>query len=79
MFRVTVNCGVTPGQRKLLEEVYKGQRSLSGMTTVLNKNRLLVKLGMKNRLYELFYGTRLCESRQLTPFMMPGEVKQLAL
>lgn len=85
MFRATVNCGVTPDQQKLLEEVYKGQCSLSEMTTVLNKNekqiwqdknRLLVKLGMKNRLYELFYGTRLCESLQLTPFMMPGEVKQ---
>ncbi|ECA3795538.1 transcriptional regulator [Salmonella enterica subsp. enterica] len=85
MLRATVNCGVTPDQQKLLEEVYKGLSSLSEMTTVLNKNekqiwqdknRLLVKLGMKNRLYELFYGTRLCESRQLTPFMMPGDVKQ---
>ncbi|ECA3795435.1 transcriptional regulator [Salmonella enterica subsp. enterica] len=86
MYRATVNCGVTPDQQKLLEEVVcKGQHSLSGMTTVLNKNkkqiwqdknRLLVKLGMRNRLRELFYGTRLCESQQLTPFMMPGEVKQ---
>ncbi|EBD6545063.1 transcriptional regulator [Salmonella enterica] len=85
MFRATVNCGVTPDQQKLLEEVYKGQCSLSEMATVLNKNekqiwqdkyRLLVKMGMKNRLRELLYGTRFCQDIQRTPFMTPGDVKQ---
>ncbi|EJE2441048.1 transcriptional regulator [Salmonella enterica] len=85
MFRATVNCGVTPDQQKLLEEVYKGQCPLSELTTVLNRNekqiwqdkyRLLMKLGMKNRLHELLYGTRFCESLQKTPFMVPGDAEQ---
>lgn len=45
------------------------------MTTVLNKNEKQIWQD-KNHLYELFYGTRLRESQQLTPFMTPGEVKQ---
>lgn len=64
-----------PDQQKRLEDVYKEQRSLSGMTTVLNKNEKQIWQD-KNHLYELFYGTRLRESQQLTPFMTPGEVKQ---
>ncbi|EFT2485810.1 transcriptional regulator [Salmonella enterica] len=81
MYRATVNCGVTPDQQKLLEDVHKGRYSMPGLKQRLNKNekqiwqdkyRLLVKLGMRNRLHELFYGTRLSESQQRTPFMMPG-------
>ncbi|ECH9340010.1 transcriptional regulator [Salmonella enterica subsp. diarizonae] len=86
MFRATVNCGITPEQQKLLEEVYKGKYSLSEMTAVLNRNekqiwqdkyRLLVKLGMKNRLYELLYGTRFCPEKQRTAFIPPDEINNM--
>lgn len=79
MNRAMVNCGVTPGQRKLLGEVYKGRYSLSGLKNRLHKNekqiwqdkyRLLVKLGMKNRLYELLYGTRFCSDIQRAEFVV---------
>ncbi|EGY1755071.1 transcriptional regulator [Salmonella enterica] len=85
MYRATVNCGVTPDQQKLLEEIHNGQYSMPGLKKKLNKNekqiwqdkyRLLVKLGMKNRLHELFYGTRLSESQQRTPFIMPGDTER---
>ncbi|EIR4881510.1 hypothetical protein LW377_004477 [Salmonella enterica] len=75
--RAMINCGVTPEQQKLLGEAYKGRYSLSGLKNRLHKNekqiwqdkyRLLVKLGMKNRLYELLYGTRFCPDIQRTEF-----------
>ncbi|EPH4523068.1 transcriptional regulator, partial [Salmonella enterica subsp. enterica serovar Typhimurium] len=36
-----------------------------------DKYRLLVKLGMRNRLRELLFGTRFCKSLQRTPFIAP--------
>lgn len=83
MYRATVSCGVTQDQQKLMEEVHKGQCSLSGLKNKLNKNerqiwqdknRLLVKLGMKNRLHELLYGTRFCPDKQRTPFLSPDKI-----
>ncbi|EJM5006306.1 transcriptional regulator [Salmonella enterica] len=85
MYRATVRCGVSPAQQKLLQEVYRGQHSLSELKHVLDKdekkiwqdkNRLLIKLGMRNRLRELLYGTRFCESVQRTPFMAPEDGRQ---
>lgn len=85
MYRATESCGVTPDQQKLLEEIYHGRHTLSGLKNILNrdekqifqdKNRLLIKLGMKNRLRELLYGTRFCEDIQRTAFMMPGDTGQ---
>ncbi|HHR4773410.1 TPA: transcriptional regulator, partial [Salmonella enterica] len=38
---------------------------------------LLVKLGMKNRLYELLYGTRFCPDMQRTAFISPADGKKL--
>ncbi|ECW0108002.1 transcriptional regulator [Salmonella enterica subsp. enterica] len=84
IFREIKNCGVTTDQQKLLEEIYHGRHSLSGLKKVLNKNekkifqdknRLLVKLGMKNRLRELLYGTRFCLAHQRTEFMPPDQAK----
>ncbi|EAY4772461.1 transcriptional regulator [Salmonella enterica] len=84
MYRATLSCGVTPDQQKLLEEVYKGQYSLSGLKDRLNKNekqiwqdknRLLVKLGMKNRLHELLFGTRFCPETQRTVFISPDKIQ----
>ncbi|EKS3674757.1 transcriptional regulator [Salmonella enterica] len=86
MHRATTNCGVTSSQQKLLWALYKGHYSLSGLTNILNKNekqiwqdknRLLVKLGMKNRLYELLYGTRFCPDMQRTAFISPAEARKL--
>lgn len=86
MFRTTESCGVTPDQQKLLEEIHRGRHTLSGLKSVLNrdekkifqdKNRLLIKLGMKNRLRELLYGTRFCLSQQRTEFISPDEAKTL--
>lgn len=83
MYRATLNCGVTPAQQELLEEVYKGQYSLSGLKNRLNKNekqiwqdknRLLIKLGMRNRLHELLYGTRFCVEKQRTAFISPDKM-----
>lgn len=87
MYRATERCGVTPAQQKLLEEIYRGRgrHSFSGLTDVLNRNkkkifqdkdRLLAKLGMRNRLQELLYGTRLCASLQRTPFIIPENIEQ---
>ncbi|HAK0381696.1 TPA: transcriptional regulator [Salmonella enterica] len=82
MYRATVRCGVTPAQQKLLREVYRGRHTLAGMTNILNKDRkkiwqdkdrLLAKMGMKNRLYELLHGTRFRENLQRTTFMAPAE------
>ncbi|EBZ5134965.1 transcriptional regulator, partial [Salmonella enterica subsp. enterica serovar Saintpaul] len=42
-----------------------------------DKNRLLMKLGMKNRLYELLYGTRFCPDMQRTAFISPAEARKL--
>lgn len=85
IFREIKNCGVTTDQQMLLEEIYRGRYSLSGLKTILNKNekkifqdknRVLVKLGMKNRLRELLYGTRFCMTEQHTAFMMPEDTEQ---
>lgn len=85
MYRATASCGVTPDQQKLLQEVYTGKYTLSGLKNRLNKNekqiwqdkyRLLVKMGMKNRLRELLYGTRFCQDIQRTPFMTPEDAEQ---
>ena len=81
MFRATESCGVTPAQQKLLQEVYRGH-TLAEMTGILNtdmkkiwqnKDRLLAKMGMRNRLYELLNGTRFREDLQRTAFMAPAE------
>lgn len=75
------SCGVTPAQQKLLQEVYRGH-TLAEMTGILstdmkkiweNKDRLLAKMGMRNRLYELLNGTRFREDLQRTAFMAPAE------
>ncbi|EDT1338837.1 transcriptional regulator [Salmonella enterica subsp. enterica serovar Enteritidis] len=86
IFREIKNCGVTTDQQKLLEEIYYWRHSLSGLKKILNKsekeiyqdkNRLLTKLGMKNRLHELLYGTRFCLAHQRTEFMSPDQVKNI--
>ncbi|EJC4643500.1 transcriptional regulator [Salmonella enterica] len=86
MYRATASRGVTPDQQKLLQEVYTGKYTLSGLKNRLNKNekqiwqdkyRLLVKMGMKNRLHELLYGTRFCQEIQRTTFISPDEIKKL--
>ncbi|EBG9727236.1 hypothetical protein LB105_005014 [Salmonella enterica] len=78
--------GVSPAQQRLLEEVYRGRERLSGLSGRLNvgerqiwqdKYRLLVKMGMRNRLRELLYGTRFCRDIQRTPFMTPENVEQI--
>lgn len=60
-------------QLRLLQEVYRGRGRLSALCGRLNtqekqiwqdKYRLLVKLGMRNRLRELLFGTRFCKSLQ---------------
>ncbi|HIB1591965.1 TPA: transcriptional regulator [Salmonella enterica subsp. enterica serovar Muenchen] len=85
MQRAVMNCGVTSSQQKLLWALYKGHYTLSGVANILNKNerqiwqdknRLLVKLGMKNRLYELLYGTRFCPDMQRTTFISPTDAKK---
>lgn len=86
MYREMLACGVSPAQQRLLEEVYRGREKLSGLSGRLNvgerqiwqdKYRLLVKMGMKNRLRELLYGTRFCQDIQRTPFMTPEDVEQI--
>ncbi|EAB5741128.1 transcriptional regulator [Salmonella enterica subsp. enterica] len=85
MYRASVKQGVSPAQLKLLEEVYKGRGKISALSGKLQKGekqlwqdkyRLLVKLGMNNRLRELLFGTRFCEAVQRTPFMAPGKTEQ---
>ncbi|ECF5934422.1 CaiF/GrlA family transcriptional regulator [Salmonella enterica subsp. diarizonae] len=39
--------------------------------------RSQMKLGMKNRLYELLYGTRFCPDMQRTAFISPAEARKL--
>ncbi|HFW3114180.1 TPA: transcriptional regulator [Salmonella enterica subsp. diarizonae serovar 61:r:-] len=87
MFRETLAHGVTPAQRRLLEEIYKGRGKLSVLSGRLKteekrvwqeKNRLLVKrLGMRCRLREQLYGTRFCMDIQKTAFMAPAEAEYL--
>ncbi|EEJ5313283.1 transcriptional regulator [Salmonella enterica] len=80
MHREMLALGVSPAQQRLLEEVYRGRERLSGLSGRLNvgekkiwqdKYRLLVKMGMRNRMRELLSGTRFCESLQRTPFIAP--------
>ncbi|EAM9431364.1 TPA_asm: transcriptional regulator [Salmonella enterica] len=82
MHREILACGVSPAQQRLPEEVYRGRGRLSAICGRLNarerqiwqdKYRLLVKLGMRNRLRELLYGTRFCMNMQKTVFMAPAE------
>ncbi|EHC0798101.1 transcriptional regulator [Salmonella enterica] len=86
MYRASVGCGVTPAQQKLLQEVHRGRRTLAGMAGVLNtdtkkiwqdKDRLLAKMGMRNRLRELLFGTCFREDIQRTAFMAPSESDML--
>ncbi|EBS4548894.1 transcriptional regulator [Salmonella enterica] len=86
MYRVTTSCGITRSQQKLLWALQKGHYSLPILTSILNKNRkqiwqdknrLLIKLGMKNRQYELLYGTAFCPDMQRTAFISPANVKKL--
>ncbi|HEC8924866.1 TPA: transcriptional regulator [Salmonella enterica subsp. enterica serovar Stanley] len=85
MYRATASCGLTPAQQKLLQEVHCGKLALSDMTGILNsgkkkiwqdKNQILIKLGMRNRLRELLYGTRFCMAGQQTAFMIPEDTEQ---
>ncbi|EBH9036608.1 TPA: transcriptional regulator [Salmonella enterica subsp. indica] len=80
MHREILACGVSQAQLRLLQEVYRGRGRLSALCGRLNtqekqiwqdKYRLLVKLGMRNRLRELLFGTRFCKSLQRTPFIAP--------
>ncbi|EAS0545137.1 transcriptional regulator [Salmonella enterica] len=80
MHREILACGVSLAQLRLLQEVYRGRGRLSALCGGLNtqekqiwqdKYRLLVKLGMRNRLRELLFGTRFCKSLQRTPFIAP--------
>ncbi|ELX5321578.1 transcriptional regulator [Salmonella enterica] len=81
LYREMLACGVSPAQLRLLQEVYRGRGKLSALSGRLNagekqiwqdKYRLLLKLGMKNRLHELLFGTRFSEDMQRSPFMIPG-------
>ncbi|EBG5937536.1 transcriptional regulator [Salmonella enterica subsp. enterica serovar Enteritidis] len=82
MYRDSVRCGVTPAQQKLLTEVHSGHHTLTEITVILNtgikriwqdKERLLAKMGMRNRLRELLFGTHFREDLQRTAFMAPAE------
>ncbi|MDJ6543003.1 transcriptional regulator [Salmonella enterica] len=86
LYRATVSCGLTPAQQRLLQEVHRGQNRLADMTGILgsgkkkiwqDKDQLLMKLGMRNRLRELLYGTRFCMEEQRTSFITPDEAEQL--
>ncbi|AXC75880.1 hypothetical protein VY657_003449 [Salmonella enterica] len=65
---------------RLLQGDYCGRGRLSALCERLNayekqiwqvKYRLLVTLGMRNRLRELLFVTRFCELLQRTPFIFP--------
>ncbi|EHI9173426.1 transcriptional regulator [Salmonella enterica] len=80
LYREMLACGVSPAQLRLLQEVYRGRGKLSALYGRLNagekqiwqdKYRLLLKLGMKNRLHELLFGTRFSKDMQRSPFMVP--------
>ncbi|EBQ9252263.1 transcriptional regulator [Salmonella enterica subsp. enterica serovar Newport] len=86
MYRASVGCGVTQSQQKLLQEVHRGRHTLAGMTGILNtgtkkiwqdKERLLSKMGMRNRLRELLFGTRFRDDLQRTVFMVPAGADML--
>ncbi|EOB2245491.1 transcriptional regulator [Salmonella enterica subsp. enterica serovar Newport] len=86
MYRAIVSCGLTPAQQRLLQEVHRRQSRLAGMTDVLSsgkkkiwqdKDQLLMKLGMRNRLRELLYGTRFCMAEQRIRFITPDEAERL--
>ncbi|ECG8572654.1 transcriptional regulator [Salmonella enterica subsp. diarizonae] len=85
MYRASVSSGVSPAQLRLLREVHRSRGKLSGLSARLaskekqiwqDKYRLLVKLGMRNRMRELLFGTRFCESVQRTPFRVPEKTEQ---
>ncbi|EDX6465641.1 transcriptional regulator [Salmonella enterica] len=87
MYRATTDYGITRSQQKLLWTLYKGHYTLSGLTNVLNrsekqiwqdKGRILMKLGMRNRLHELLYGTRFCPDMQRTAFISPADVETVS-
>ncbi|EEP9032445.1 transcriptional regulator, partial [Salmonella enterica subsp. enterica] len=73
MHREILACGVSLAQLRLLQEVYRGRGRLNTQEKQIwqDKYRLLVKLGMRNRLRELLFGTRFCKSLQRTPFIAP--------
>ncbi|ECK6787474.1 transcriptional regulator, partial [Salmonella enterica] len=80
LYREMLACGVSPAQLRLLQEVHRNHRTLAALSGRLNagekqiwqdKYRLLLKLGMKNRLHELLFGTRFSEDMQRSPFMVP--------
>ncbi|EGV2902207.1 transcriptional regulator [Salmonella enterica] len=80
MYREMLACGVSPAQQRLLEGVYRGRGRLSTLCErpdgqdekiCLDLYYLLAQLGMRNRLRELLFGTRFCESLQRTPFIAP--------
>lgn len=82
--REMLTYGVNSAELRLLREVYKGRCTLSGLSEKLktkerqiwqDKNRLLVKLGMKNRMRELLSGTRFCMDTQKTTFMSPAKIR----
>ncbi|EAP9198028.1 transcriptional regulator [Salmonella enterica] len=82
MHREMLACGVSPAQFRLLQEVYRGRGKLSALSGRLNtgekqiwqdKYQLLSKLGMRNRMRELLFGTRFCESLQRTLFITGDE------
>ncbi|EAN5736188.1 transcriptional regulator [Salmonella enterica] len=84
MHRAIMHCGITPAQQKLLNELYKGKFTLSGLAGMLDmsgkkisqeKERILTKLGMNNRMYGLLHGTRFCPEIQKTPFISPADAK----
>lgn len=84
LHRAITYCGITPTQQKLLNEIYKGKSSLSGMAGVMNMNgkqisqekeRILAKLGMNNRMYALLHGTRFCPEIQRTEFISPDKIQ----
>lgn len=87
MYRVTESCGVTAEQQRLLEEIHRGRYRFSGLKNRLNRNekqiyqdkdRLMQKLGMKNRsLHELLFGTRFCMTEQRTEFISPDKARSL--
>ncbi|EFR6822930.1 transcriptional regulator [Salmonella enterica] len=88
LHRAITYCGITPVQQKLLNEIYKGKSTLSGMAGVMNMNgkkisqekeRILTKLGMNNRMYALLHGTRFCAEIQRTAFITPDKIQRLSL
>ncbi|EKC2495920.1 transcriptional regulator [Salmonella enterica] len=84
LHRAITYCGITPAQQKLLNEIYKGKSTLSGMAGMMGmsgkkisqeKERILTKLGMNNRIHALLHGTRFCPEIQRTAFITPDEIR----